>query len=122
MRGEEKEPGLPTLESVLIASSLFSVLPEQETGLAKEQSLVESGDYGHENPGAGSVKLGHLKTVVLISQTRVSEVGSPGKCGCMSPNIQSGEDCHPGDCGHLDTRCRVWQGGALLSKPALPPA
>ena len=41
MRGEEKEPGLPTLESVLIASSLFSVLPEQKTGLAKEQSLVE---------------------------------------------------------------------------------
>ena len=28
-------------------------------------------------PGAGSVKLGHLKTVVLIPQTRVSEVGSP---------------------------------------------
>ena len=71
---------------------------------------VYPGDHGHENPGAGSVRLSHLKTMVLIPQTRVSEVGSPGKCGCMSPNIQSGEDCHPGDCGHADTRCRVWQG------------
>ena len=38
---------------------------------------VYPGDCGHENPGAGSVRLGHLKTVVLIPQTRVSEVGSP---------------------------------------------
>ena len=75
---------------------------------------VYPGDHGHENPGAGSVRLSHLKTMVLIPQTRVSEVGSPGKCGCMSPNIQSGEDCHPGDCGHLDTRCRVWQGGVTM--------
>ena len=34
-------------------------------------------DHDHENPGAGSVRLVHLKTVVLIPQTRVSEVGSP---------------------------------------------
>ena len=38
---------------------------------------VYPGDYGHENPGAGSITLSHLKTVVLIPQTRVSEVGSP---------------------------------------------
>ena len=38
---------------------------------------VYPGDYGHENPGAGSTRLSHLKTVVLIPQTRVSEVGSP---------------------------------------------
>ena len=38
---------------------------------------VYPGDCGHENPGAGSVRLDHLKTVVLIPQTRVSEVGSP---------------------------------------------
>ena len=38
---------------------------------------VYPGDYGHENPGAGSIRLSHLKTVVLIPQTRVSEVGSP---------------------------------------------
>ena len=42
MRGEEKDPGFQSPESVLITSSLFfSVLPEQETGLAKDQSLVE---------------------------------------------------------------------------------
>ena len=35
---------------------------------------VYPGDCGHENPGAGSVRLDHLKTVVLILQTRVSEV------------------------------------------------
>ena len=29
----------------------------------------------------------------------------------MTPSIQSGEDCHPEDCGHVDTRYRVWQGG-----------
>ena len=41
MRGEEKAPGFQTPESVLITSSLvFSVLPEQETGLAKGQSPV----------------------------------------------------------------------------------
>ena len=38
---------------------------------------VYPGDCGHENPGAGSITLSHLKTVVLIPQTRVSEVGSP---------------------------------------------
>ena len=42
MRGEEKDPGFQSPESVLITSSLFfSVLPEQETSLAKDQSLVE---------------------------------------------------------------------------------
>ena len=43
------------------------------------------GDRGHENPGAGSVRLGHLKSVVLIPQTRVSEVGSPWKMWICDP-------------------------------------
>ena len=38
---------------------------------------VYPGDRGQENPGAWSVRLDYLKTVVLIPQTRVSEVGSP---------------------------------------------
>ena len=46
---------------------------------------VYPGDCGHENPGAGSVRLDHLKTVVLILQTRVSEVRSPWKVWTCDP-------------------------------------
>ena len=42
-----------------------------------------------------------LETVVVIPQYRVREVGSPGKCGCVTPQTGCGEDCHPGYCGHV---------------------
>ena len=75
---------------------------------------VYPGDCGYENPEARSVRLDHLKTVVLILQTSVSEVGSPFKMWTWDPSIQSGGDCHPGDCRHVDTRSRVWQGGVTM--------
>ena len=81
---------------------------------------VYPGDCGHENPGAGSVRLDHLKTVVLILQTRVSEVRSPWKVWTCDPKYTiwgrlspwrlwtSGHQvqglaggCHNGDCGHM---------------------
>ena len=38
---------------------------------------IYSGDHGHEKPGAGSGKMVILKTVVVILQYRVREVGLP---------------------------------------------
>ena len=81
---------------------------------------VYPGDCGYENPEARSVRLDHLKTVVMIPQTRVSEVRSPWKMwtcdlkypiwGRLSPwrlwiyghHLQGlAGRCHNGDCGYM---------------------
>ena len=65
---------------------------------------VYPGGHGHENPEAGSVRLGHIKSVVLIPQTRVSEVGSPWKMWMCDPKYTIWGRSSP---WRLDTRCRV---------------
>ena len=75
---------------------------------------VYPGDYGHENPGAGSIRLSHLKTVVLIPQTRVSEVGSLWKTWTCDPKYTIWGRLSPWRLWTCDTRCRVWQGGVTM--------
>ena len=57
------------------------------------------GDCGCENPAAGLGSLVTLETVVVIPQYLVREAGSHWRM--WTPRTESGDNCHPGDCGHV---------------------